>query len=355
MRLDTDKIGGLNLLSTSVLIVDVNGMIEYVNAACESLLGRSNKILFGFPVSSFLPKAREWIGSYKKNTSSLFSVRAELTELILRPGALVQVYASVHPLPEEEQLLIIELQPAKNSLLLNHNKHMNDLSENTRRLLRNLAHEIKNPLGGIRGAAQLLEFDLKDEEQKEYTRVVISEADRLQGLVDKLLAPYRQPYKPSKTNIHEILEKARLLIESEFSSGLTIVRDYDISVPDIDGDRGQLTQIFLNLLRNAVEALEEQIRENTARLTISTRVVHHVMIGALRHKTALNIHIVDNGPGIPPELQESIFFPLVTGKAGGTGLGLSLVHSFVEQHGGSIEVYSRKGKTDFSLLFPLEL
>ena len=196
MRLDTDKIGGLNLLSTSVLIVDVNGMIEYVNAACESLLGRSNKILFGFPVSSFLPKAREWIGSYKKNTSSLFSVRAELTELILRPGALVQVYASVHPLPEEEQLLIIELQPAKNSLLLNHNKHMNDLSENTRRLLRNLAHEIKNPLGGIRGAAQLLEFDLKDEEQKEYTRVVISEADRLQGLVDKLLAPYRHRLTP---------------------------------------------------------------------------------------------------------------------------------------------------------------
>ncbi|WP_300899116.1 two-component system sensor histidine kinase NtrB, partial [Turicimonas muris] len=167
--------------------------------------------------------------------------------------------------------------------------------------------------------------------------------------------PYRQPYKPSKTNIHEILEKVRLLIESEFSSGLTIVRDYDISVPEIDGDRGQLTQIFLNLLRNAVEALEEQIRENTAQLTISTRVVHHVMIGALRHKTALNIHMVDNGPGIPPELQESIFFPLVTGKAGGTGLGLSLVHSFVEQHGGSIEVYSRKGKTDFSLLFPLEL
>ena len=355
MKLDINKIDGLNLLSTSVLIVDLNGLIEHVNAACEALLGRSNKILKGLPVSSFLSKAKEWIGSYKKSSSTLFSVRSELTELVILPGSLVQVYASVHPLQDARDMLIIELQPAKNSLLINHNKHMNDLSENTRRLLRNLAHEIKNPLGGIRGAAQLLEFDLKDEEQKEYTRVVISEADRLQSLVDKLLAPYRQPYKPFKTNIHEILEKVRLLIESEFSSGLTIVRDYDISVPEIEGDRGQLTQIFLNLLRNAVEALSDQIKENSAQLTISTRVVHHVVIGSVRHKTALNVHVVDNGPGIPAELQESIFFPLVPSKAGGTGLGLSLVHSFVEQHKGSIEVYSRKGKTDFSLLFPLEL
>lgn len=355
MKLDPNNIGGLNLISTSVLIINLGGTIDYVNSACESLLGRSKKILIGSLVLSFLPKASEWIGSYKKTTSSLFSVKAELTELVVLPGTLVQVYASVHPLQDAPEQLVIELQTAKNSLLLNHNKHMNDLSENTRRLLRNLAHEIKNPLGGIRGAAQLLELDLVDEEQKEYTRVVISEADRLQSLVDKLLAPYRQPYKPCKINIHEILEKVRILIESEFSTGLTVIRDYDISVPEIDGDRGQLTQIFLNLLRNAVEALYSQIQEGTAQLILSTRVVHHVMIGSLRHKTALNIHIIDNGHGIPPEIKESIFFPLVTGRAGGSGLGLSLVHSFVEQHGGSIEVNSRKGKTDFSLLFPLEL
>mgnify|MGYP000816751191 FL=1 len=160
---------------------------------------------------------------------------------------------------------------------------MNELSENTRRLLRNLAHEIKNPLGGIRGAAQLLEGELHDPENKEFTEVIISEADRLQHLVDKILAPYRQLYHPVPTNVHEILERVRLLVQSEFPEGLKVVRDYDISVPEMMADRGQLTQISLNLMRNAAEALSEQIAQGTACITLKTRVVHHVQVLSLIH------------------------------------------------------------------------
>lgn len=234
-------------------------------------------------------------------------------------------------------------------------RHMNELSKNTRRLLRNLAHEIKNPLGGIRGAAQLLEGELHDPENKEFTEVIISEADRLQHLVDKILAPYRQLYHPVPTNVHEILERVRLLVQSEFPEGLKVVRDYDISAPEMMADRGQLTQISLNLMRNAAEALSEQIAQGTACITLKTRVVHHVQVGQSFCRTALNIHVIDNGEGIPKDLADSIFYPLVSGKEQGSGLGLSLVQTFVEQHGGSISVSSEAGRTDFSILFPLSL
>jgi len=185
--------------------------------------------------------------------------------------------------------------------------------------------------------------------------VIISEADRLQHLVDKILAPYRQLYHPVPTNVHEILERVRLLVQSEFPEGLKVVRDYDISVPEMMADRGQLTQISLNLMRNAAEALSEQIAQGTACITLKTRVVHHVQVGQSFCRTALNIHVIDNGEGIPKELTDSIFYPLVSGKEQGSGLGLSLVQTFVEQHGGSISVSSEAGRTDFSILFPLSL
>ena len=157
------------------------------------------------------------------------------------------------------------------------------------------------------------------------------------------------------TNVHEILERVRLLVQSEFPEGLKVVRDYDISVPEMMADRGQLTQISLNLMRNAAEALSEQIAQGTACITLKTRVVHHVQVGQSFCRTALNIHVIDNGEGIPKELTDSIFYPLVSGKEQGSGLGPSLVQTFVEQHGGSISVSSEAGRTDFSILFPLSL
>ncbi|MCD8340367.1 MAG: ATP-binding protein [Burkholderiales bacterium] len=354
-NIDHQRFAGLDLLTTGILIVDMKGKIKGTNVACEDMTGKSGKVLYGMKASAFFREVPEWLSAYMASKSPSFMIPSELVEMYLGPNATLQVYVSVHPVPDDPELLILEIFHAQKALKLNHLRHMSELSENTRRLLRNLAHEIKNPLGGIRGAAQLLQSELDDNEHKEFTKIVISEADRLQALVDKLLAPYRHAYKPVPINIHEILERVRKLIESEFPVGLQVVRDYDVSVPNIKGDRGQLTQIFLNLMRNSAEALQEEMAEGIAKITLVTRVAHHVMIGSIRHKAALNVHVIDNGEGIPPKIIESIFYPLVSGKESGSGLGLSLVQSFVEQHEGSIEVESQKGRTDFSLMFPLDL
>ena len=229
-----------------------------------------------------------------------------------------------------------------------------DQNEVNKELLRNLAHEIKNPLGGIRGAAQLLQMDLTDKSQVEYTQVIIHEADRLQSLVDRLLAPHRQPHVHGTVNAHEICERVRQLILVEFPQGLTVVRDYDASIPEFEGDREQLIQALLNIARNAAEALEEHIAKGTASLTFKTRIARQILLGKAKRKLALELHVIDNGPGVPPEIRDRIFFPLVTGRAGGSGLGLSLAQNFVQQHAGQIECDSEPGRTDFTMLIPLQ-
>ena len=349
------KYEGLDLLSTGVLIVDLHGKVQYANSAAENLFGRSVRSLKEGGLPMMIDGVRTWVRAYAANPSPSFTVQNELSLLHRPPQTAIPVYVSVNAIIDEPEKLLLEIMPAEMTLQQNRERQMNEMSENTRRLLRNLAHEIKNPLGGIRGAAQLLQSELKDPEQREYTTVVISEADRLQQLVDKILTPYRHPYQPVPINIQEILERVRVLVESEFVGGLKVVRDYDISAPMINGDRGQLTQVFLNLMRNAAEALAERMATGDANITLRTRVLHHIFIGTIRHRAALNVHVIDNGPGIPHELKESIFYPMVSGKVDGSGLGLSLVQAFVEQHGGSIDVDSQEGKTDFSIVFPLYL
>jgi two-component system, NtrC family, nitrogen regulation sensor histidine kinase GlnL len=228
-----------------------------------------------------------------------------------------------------------------------------DQIEVNKELLRNLAHEIKNPLGGIRGAAQLLQMDMTDKSLIEYTQVIIHEADRLQSLVDRLLLPHRQPHILGNVNVHEICERVRQLILVEFPQGLTVVRDYDASIPEFQGDREQLIQALLNIAHNAAQALEEQIADGSARLTFRTRIDRQVLLGKARHKLALQLHVIDNGPGVPDEIKERIFYPLVTGRAGGSGLGLSLAQNFVQQHSGIIECDSEPGRTDFKIVMPL--
>ncbi len=235
---------------------------------------------------------------------------------------------------------------------------MADPNEMNKELLRNLAHEIKNPLGGIRGAAQLLQMDMTDKSLIEYTQVIIHEADRLQSLVDRLLAPHRQPHVRGEVNVHEICERVRQLILVEFPQGLTVVRDYDASIPEFLGDREQLIQALLNIAHNAAQALEERIADGTATLTFKTRIARQTLLGQgsarMRHKLALELHVVDNGPGVPEGIKDRLFYPLVTGRAGGSGLGLSLAQNFVQQHGGAIECDSEVGRTDFKILLPLQ-
>ena len=238
-----------------------------------------------------------------------------------------------------------------------------DQNDVNKELLRNLAHEIKNPLGGIRGAAQLLQMDLTDKSLIEYTQVIIHEADRLQSLVDRLLAPHRQPHVRRLVNVHEICERVRQLILVEFPQGLTVVRDYDASIPEFQGDREQLIQALLNIAHNAAQALEERISDGTAVLTFKTRIARQALLGngfgssatKVRHKLALELHVIDNGPGVPEDIKDRIFYPLVTGRAGGSGLGLSLAQNFVQQHGGVIECESKAGHTDFKMLIPLDI
>ncbi len=230
-----------------------------------------------------------------------------------------------------------------------------DQNEVNKELLRNLAHEIKNPLGGIRGAAQLLQMDMTDKSLIEYTQVIIHEADRLQSLVDRLLAPHRQPHVLGVVNAHEICERVRQLILVEFPNGLTVVRDYDASIPEFQGDREQLIQALLNIAHNAAQALEERIADGSATLTFRTRIARQVLLGKARHKLALQLHVIDNGPGVPDDIKDRIFYPLVTGRAGGSGLGLSLAQNFVQQHAGMIECDSIPGRTDFKIVMPLSV
>ncbi|MFM7331252.1 MAG: nitrogen regulation protein NR(II), partial [Brachymonas sp.] len=229
-------------------------------------------------------------------------------------------------------------------------------SSANKELIRNLAHEIKNPLGGIRGAAQLLQMELPDKSLTEYTQVIIHEADRLQTLVDRLLEPHRKPREIGEVNIHEVCERVRALILAEFPRGLKVVRDYDTSIPDFLGDKEQIIQAVLNIAHNAAQVLggeSGRITAGDARIVFKTRVARQVTLGKKRHRLALELHIEDNGPGIPPEIADRIFYPLVSGREGGSGLGLTLAQTFVQQHEGVIEVQSQPGRTEFTLCFPL--
>ena len=219
-------------------------------------------------------------------------------------------------------------------------------------LLRNLAHEIRNPLGGLRGAAQLLEKELDSKSLREYTAIIISEADRLQQLMNKLLTPHQLPaYK--KTNIHEVIERVRTLIVSEFEGEVEFIRDYDISLPEFTADREKLIQALLNISRNALQAMLKD-RSKKSILKIVTRSERQIVFHKKKHSTAIRIDIIDNGPGIPLNIKDKIFYPLVSGNQEGTGLGLSLAQNFISLHKGIIQVESKAGETSFTIILPIK-
>jgi two-component system nitrogen regulation sensor histidine kinase GlnL len=268
----------------------------------------------------------------------------------------LHVHIIVTVLDRIDMPVLIELRENVQQLKLDREERMIDQSQINKELVRNLAHEIKNPLGGIRGAAQLLELELPErhvKELREYTQVIIKEADRLQTLVDRLLAPHRRPHIVGDVNVHEVCERVRSLIVAEFPSGLCIKRDYDLSIPDFRGDKEQLIQAVLNIAHNAAQALSNKMKHGDAELVLQTRIARQVTIAKVRYRLALDLHIIDNGPGIPQDIQERIFYPLVSGRDGGSGLGLTLAQTFVQQHMGIIDCESRPGCTDFRILIPL--
>ncbi len=352
----------LDLLTTAVLCLDEKGCVTTVNAAAETLLGRTRRALAGEPASDFLDEAADWFGR-KAAQSFSCTVITELHRGLAAPVRVRAVLSAVSASPElpceaglpEGTAYLLEAYELEDALQAERSAMEASIRAANNELLRNLAHEIKNPLGGIRGAAQLLESELVREDDRECTSVILEEAARLQSLVDRLLAPYRRGRSPEPINVHEVLEHVRSLIGLEFPSGLVIERDYDISAPPVTGDRGRFIQIFLNLARNAAEAMTEMRARGRARITLRTRIARDVLLAGSRVRLALKVDVIDNGPGVPEDLRERIFFPLVTGRAEGSGLGLSLVKTFVEEAGGSITVESRPGRTDFTVLLPLEL
>ena len=249
----------------------------------------------------------------------------------------------------------MEIEPRDRLLRISREEEMLAQQETTRVLVRGMAHEIKNPLGGIRGAAQLLERELPDPELKDYTQVIIEEADRLRTLVDRMLGPNTAP-RLSPTNIHEVLERVRTLLDAESKGTVTFSRDYDPSLPEFLGDKEQLIQALLNIARNAMEALEAHLdQQATPEIIFRTRALRQFTIGHKRHRLVCRIDIIDNGPGIPPELLQNVFYPMISGRADGTGLGLSIAQSIIGQHRGLIECDSEPGQTDFIIFIPLEL
>ncbi len=350
------SVAGLDLLASAVILLDPDGRIGYANAAAENLLESSLKALSRQKLTTLFLNPDELAAICQQALEHTFAdLRQDLT--LERSGReSLHVHSIVSALDEPSGAVLIELRENVQQLKLDREERILDQSQVNKELIRNLAHEIKNPLGGIRGAAQLLELELPAlhlGQLREYTQVIIKEADRLQTLVDRLLAPHRRPHIVGDVNIHEVCERVRSLILAEFPSGLTILRDYDASIPEFRGDKEQLIQTVLNIAHNAAHALSERIVAGDAELIFRTRVARQVTLAKVRYGLALDLHIIDNGPGISPHIRDRIFYPLVSGREGGSGLGLTLAQTFVQQHMGVIECESRPGYTDFRIILPL--
>ena len=340
-------------LATMVALIDPQGQCCLANSALENTLGASRRALQRGTVFEWLTDAaplRETLLAVASNQVATSRFDALMRRGPTSPELPVHVIVSQTEWPER---VLVEMIEIEQQTRLDREERAHALAQSNKELVRNLAHEIKNPLGGIRGAAQLLAMELKSRELTEYTRVIIQEADRLQALVDRLLAPHRRPHVVDDVNIHEVCERVRSLILAEFPRGLVVARDYDTSIPEFRGDREQLIQAVLNIAHNATQALSERIAKADAQLVLRTRVARQATFGRQRFRLALELHIEDNGPGVPEAIRERIFHPLVSGREGGSGLGLTLAQTFVQQHHGSIECESVPGRTVFKILIPL--
>lgn len=344
----------LEHLRTGVLLLDTDLILRYLNPAAEMLLSTSAARAVGQPLPDYFFDDQDVRAALRECIDKGHPFTRREARLAPGPGQEITVDYSISQLNEPGQPvgLLVEMQSLDRLLRISREEGLIHAHHATRALVRGVAHELKNPLGGIRGAAQLLERALPEEDLKEYTGVIITEADRLRNLADRMLGPRRLPdMRP--VNIHECLEHVRQLLLAEYSEGVPIQRDYDPSLPEIHGDRDQLIQVLLNLMRNAVQVLLEQHVEGPV-IRLRTRVLRQFTIGAERHRLVARIDVEDNGPGVPGDLQETLFYPMVSGRAAGSGLGLSIAQSIVSQHHGLIECESEPGKTVFTLLLPVE-
>jgi len=346
-----NSFSGLDFLASTVLLLDEGLVVRYVNPAGENLLAVSLRSVAGKPLAAMCTCSAILQGALDNALNNNWGYTGQNIELKRGDGEMLHINCTVTPLrPEmaEGVRLLLELQPIEHQLAATREEHLIEQQKASRELIRNLAHEIKNPLGGIRGAAQLLEYELSNPSLKEYTQVIIKEADRLQDLMQRLLTPHRTML-PATVNIHEILERVRSLLTAEFPGSLAMRRDYDTSLPDLVGDREQLIQAVLNVARNAAQAMHGE-----GEIVLRTRVLRQVTLAKKRYRLALELKVIDNGPGIPETVRERMFYPLVSGREGGSGLGLTIAQNFVQHHHGTIDCVSQPGQTIFTIRLPVE-
>jgi two-component system nitrogen regulation sensor histidine kinase GlnL len=344
----------LDALVTSVFVLDRNLQVLYLNAAAQTLLGLSPNQTIGRRLPDVVRVADSLLPLFDRvRQGGEAVVQRELAWPA--PGGIDRILdcaVTETALGGEPGMLLLELEDITQHRRLTRENALLAQLGGSRLMVRQLAHEIKNPLGGLRGAAQLLERELLDPGLREYTRVIISEADRLTNLLDSMLGPGRPPAKQS-INVHELLERVYHLLRSEAPEGVTVDRDYDPSLPALTLDPNHIIQAMLNLGRNAVQALSTG-RVPQPRLTLRTRVAGNVGIGGHRHRLVASIQFEDNGPGVPAEIRDTIFYPLVSGRSDGSGLGLGIAQDLVSRHGGLIEFDSAPGRTIFVIYLPMD-
>ncbi|NDH40586.1 MAG: PAS domain-containing sensor histidine kinase [Gammaproteobacteria bacterium] len=348
---DLDADYNLELLATGVVLLDAELRVRALNLSAENLLEVSASRAIGSPIEALLAEPNEWQPLLRQALNENYPMVRRAIPLTTRTGHECTVDITLSPVAAAvgSRSLLVELNMVDRLQAISRDESEWQAQATLKEIMKGVAHEVKNPLGGIRGAAQLLASELPTAELSEYTDIIISEVDRLHTLVDRMLGP-NERLEFESTNIHEVIEHVRQLIEAEAKGALEVVRDYDPSLPDFLADGGQLTQAILNLVRNASQACGE-----AGVITLRTRVLRQFTVGGTRHKIVCAFQVIDNGPGVPEALLSSLFLPMVTGTAKGTGLGLSIAQRIANHHGGLIQVQSVPGDTCFTLLLPMEI
>ena len=338
-----------------MLVLGTDGRVLWANAAAENLFEVSRKKLLKLePEKAFVGGAALASAISKAVASGATYTEQEL-ELGVAGRPRLHLTCTATPVEIEGADVLLEFRHIDQQLKIAREERLNEQQQANRELIRSLAHEIKNPLGGIRGAAQLLDRELDRPALHEYTQVIMKEADRLQQLMDRLLTPHRLP-QPGMINIHETLERVRSLLLAEFPEGISVRRDYDTSLPLMKGDKEQIIQALLNVARNAAQAIKAQGAADGKRgeIRFRTRIARQVVLARKRYRHAIEVQVIDNGPGVPAEIRDRIFYPLVSGREGGSGLGLTIAQTFItQQHQGAITLESAPGRTCFNILLPL--
>lgn len=355
----------LDNLSSGVIVIDQQLCLQYMNPAAENLLEVSFHQANGQSINSLFSANGNWFQEMQQvfQTAAPFT-RRQINMQLATSFRHITVDYTVSPMLKSVALrgvklndasvhqVLIEIHSMDRLLRISREEALVSSEQTSRTLIRGLAHEIKNPLGGIRGAAQLLARELKEQALCDYTTVIIEEADRLRNLVDRMLGINR-PLQLEKLNVHEVLERVSALTEVEVADGVKLVRDYDPSIPEIRGDKEQLIQVVLNIVRNAVQALEK-VEKSNRKIILKTRTQHHFTIGQKQHRLVCRVDIIDNGSGIPADIAQNIFYPLISGRPEGTGLGLAIAQSIIIQHHGLIQCESKPGETIFSIYLPFD-